>query len=227
MALNNDWVTKQLWRQKKIQQMYELSGYDFSPSWNNLCKKDRRIYLIWFPKYSIFFIQSKSTPVEEVEDSVFTSTRLNYTTVYIVIKKWNHTVKLERAKLLAKAAGKLIRRKKYLRMQAKISAGTDCLRFLRVTGGNLPAPAGNSHEVFIVRVRAEFFKPRDVSFYPVPNTLIKWWSLQIWFCSKNVELFLAGSSNRYPKKPLAEKVFTTIKMIGKWLLSLESKEETT
>ena len=94
-------------------------------------------------------------------------------------------------------------------MQAKISAGTDCLRFLRVTGGNLPAPAGNSHETFIVRVRADFFKPRNVSFYPVPNTLTKvticclwsqWWTVQIWFCSKNVELFLAGSSNRYPKK---------------------------
>ena len=114
-------------------------------------------------------------------------------------------------------------------MQAKISAGTDCLRFLRVTGGNLHAPAGNSHEVFIVRVRADFFKPRDVSFYPVPNTLTKvticclwsqWWTLQIWFCSKKVEVFLAGSSNRYPKKQLAEKVFTTIKMIGNWLFTL-------
>ena len=120
-------------------------------------------------------------------------------------------------------------------MQAKISAGTDCLRFLRVTGGNLPAPAGYSHEVFIVRVRADFFKPRDVSFYPVPNTLTKvticclwsqWWTLQIWFCSKNVEVFLAGSSNRYPKKQLAEKVFTTIKLIGNWLFLLKSKEET-
>ena len=94
-------------------------------------------------------------------------------------------------------------------MQAKISAGTDCLRFLRVTGGKLPAPAGNSHEVFIVRVRVDFFKLRDVSFYPVGNTLTKvticclwsqWWTLQIWFCSKNVEVFLAGSSNSYPKK---------------------------
>ena len=121
-------------------------------------------------------------------------------------------------------------------MQAKISAGTDCLPFLRVTGGNLPAPAGNSHEVFIVRVRADFFKPRDVSVYPVPNTLTKvticflwsqWWTLQIWFCSKKFEVLLAGSSNRYPKKQLAEKVFTTIKMIGIWLLSLKSKEETT
>ena len=121
-------------------------------------------------------------------------------------------------------------------MQAKISAGTDCLRFLRVTGGNLPAPAGNSHEVFIVRVRADFFKPRDVSFYPVGNTLTKvticclwsqWLTLQIWFCSKNVEVLLAGSSNRYPKKHLAEKVFTTIKMIGNWMFSLKSEEETT
>ena len=58
-------------------------------------------------------------------------------------------------------------------MQAKISAGNNCLRFLRVTGGNLPAPAGKSHEVFIVRVRADFFKSREVSFYPVPNTLTK------------------------------------------------------
>ena len=100
-----------------------------------------------------------------------------------------YTIKLARAKLPAKATG------------------TDCLRFLRVNGGNLPAPAGNSHEVFIVRVRADFFKPRDVSFYPVPNTLTKvticclwsqWWTLQIWICSKNVKLFLAGSSNRYP-----------------------------
>ena len=94
-------------------------------------------------------------------------------------------------------------------MQAKISAGNDCLRFPRVSGGNLPAPAGNSHEVFIVRVRVDFFKPRDVSFYPVPNTLtkvticclwIQWWTLQIWICSKKIGLFLAGSSNRYPKK---------------------------
>ena len=121
-------------------------------------------------------------------------------------------------------------------MQAKISAGTDRLRFLRVTGGNLPAPAGNSHEVFIIRVQADFFKPRDVSFYPSPNTLTKvticflWsqcWTFQIWFCSKSVEVYFAGSSNQYPKKPLAEKVFTTIKMIGNWLMSLKSKEEKT
>ena len=134
-----------------------------------------------------------------------------------------NTVKLAREKLPAKAASKLIRRLKYLRIQAKISAGNDCLRFLRVTGGNLPAPAGNSHEVFIIRVRADFFKPRDVSFYPVPNTLTKvtvyflrsqWWTFQIWFCSKSVEVFFADSSNQYPKKPLAEKVFTTIKRSG-------------
>ena len=61
------------------------------------------------------------------------------------------------------AAGKLFRRQNYPRMQAKISAGTDCLRFPRVTGGNLPTPGGNSHDVFIVRVRGNFFKPRNVS----------------------------------------------------------------
>ena len=101
-------------------------------------------------------------------------------------------------------------------MQAKISAGTDCLRFLRVTGGNLPAPAGNLHEAFIVCVQADFFKPRDVSFYPVPNTLTKvticclwsqFWTLQIWLCSQKVGLFFAGSSNRYPKKTARWKSF--------------------
>ena len=99
-------------------------------------------------------------------------------------------------------------------MQAKNSAGNDWLRFPRVTGGNLPAPAGNSHEVFIVHVRVDFFKPRDVSFYTVPNTLTKvticclwsqWWTLQIWFCSKKIGLFLAGSSNRYPKNSSLKK----------------------
>ena len=35
----------------------------------------------------------------------------------------------------------------YMQMQAKFSAGNDCLRFPHVTGGNLPAPAGNLCEV--------------------------------------------------------------------------------
>ena len=70
----------------------------------------------------------------------------------------SYTVKLARAKLPAKAAGKLISMKKYLRMQTKISAGNDCLRFPLVTGGNLPEPAGNSHEVFVFRVRADFYQ---------------------------------------------------------------------
>ena len=56
-------------------------------------------------------------------------------------------------------------------MRAKISAGNDCLRFKQVSAGNLPAPAGNLSEAFIVLVRADFLKPRDASFYPVPNTL--------------------------------------------------------
>ena len=40
-------------------------------------------------------------------------------------------------------------------------------------------------------------------------------------------MLLAGSSNRNPKKHLAENVFTTIKMVGNWMLSLKSEEETT
>ena len=82
-----------------------------------------------------------------------------------------YTVKLVRAKLDAMAAGILFRRQNYPRMQAKISAGNDCLRSPQVKGGNLPAPAYNLGEAFIVLVRADFHKPRDVFFYPVPNTL--------------------------------------------------------
>ena len=41
-------------------------------------------------------------------------------------------------------------------MQANISAGNDCLQFPQVTGGNLPAPAGNLREDFIDPVRADF-----------------------------------------------------------------------
>ena len=74
------------------------------------------------------------------------------------------TVKVARAKLPAMAAGILLHRQNYPRMQAKISAGNDCLQFPQVTGGNLPAPAGNLGEAFIVRVRPDFLKPRDVSF---------------------------------------------------------------
>ena len=43
-----------------------------------------------------------------------------------------------------------------------------------VSAGNwriLTAPAGNLREAFIVRVRANFLKPRNVSFHLVPNTL--------------------------------------------------------
>ena len=71
----------------------------------------------------------------------------------------DHTVQLARAKLPAMAAGKLFRRRNYLRMQAKTSACNDCLRFPQVTGGDLPAPAGNLREAFIVSVRADFFTP--------------------------------------------------------------------
>ena len=92
---------------------------------------------------------------------------------YLGTKKKAFAVKLARAKLPAMAAGILFRRQNYPRMQAKISKGTDCLRFPRVIGGNIPAPAGNLHEAFIFRVRADLFKPRDVSFYPVSNNWTK------------------------------------------------------
>ena len=81
-----------------------------------------------------------------------------------------YTVKLARAKLPAMAAGILFRMQNYPRMQTKVSAVNDCLRFPQVTGGNLPAPVSNLDEAFIVRVRADFLKPRDVFFYPVSKT---------------------------------------------------------
>ena len=59
-------------------------------------------------------------------------------------------------KLPAMAAGNLFRRQSYPRMQAKISAGNDCLRFPQLTGGNLIAAAGILVKAFIVRVRAIF-----------------------------------------------------------------------
>ena len=60
----------------------------------------------------------------------------------------------------------------------------------------MPAPAGNSREASIVRARVEFFKPRDVYLYPIPNSLNKattcclwseWENLQNWYCSEKVE----------------------------------------
>ena len=42
-----------------------------------------------------------------------------------------------------------------------------------IAGGNLLALAGNLHNVFFVRVRADFIKPRDVSSSPVANILTK------------------------------------------------------
>ena len=84
-----------------------------------------------------------------------------------------YTVKIARAKLPAMVAGTLFRRRNYPQMQAKISAGSDRLQFLQVTCGNLPANAGNLREAFIVRVKVNFLKPRDVFFHPVPNNLTK------------------------------------------------------
>ena len=124
------------------------------------------------------------------------------------------------------AAGILFRKQNYPRMQAKISAGNDCPRFPQVTGGNLLAPAGNLGEAFIVRVRADFLKPKDVSscstiyfgrsnhLLPLksmvkPSNLIlfeKSWTVHCW-------LFNPLSKILHSK----EKFFT---MIGNWVLSL-------
>ena len=78
-------------------------------------------------------------------------------------------------------------------MQAKLSTGNDCLWFPHVTDRNSPAPTGNLHEAFIVPVRADLFKPRDVSLYPASNNSTnvitcrlwsQWYTLQSLFCSK-------------------------------------------
>ena len=58
-------------------------------------------------------------------------------------------------------------------MQAKFSATNDCLHFPQVTSGKIHAPAGNLDEASIVRVTVDSFNPRDISFYPVLNNLIK------------------------------------------------------
>ena len=115
---------------------------------------------------------------------------------------------MARAKLPAMAAGIMFRRQSYPRMQAKIYAGNDCLRFPQVTCENLPVPAGNLHEAFIVRVRTDFLKPRDSSFYPVPNTLtevtlaafeINGKPSKFDSVPKKIGLFIVGPTIRYPK----------------------------
>ena len=120
-----------------------------------------------------------------------------------------YTVKLARTNLPAMATGKLFRRSNYLQRLATFSAGIDCPLFPQVTAGNLAAPGSNLRERFIVRVKVDFFKPRDVSFYLVANNLNKlttcsfssqWKALQTQFCSENVPLLIVGCSIRYPKK---------------------------
>ena len=115
-------------------------------------------------------------------------------------------------------------------MQAKTSAGNDCLRFPKVTCGNSPAPVGNLHEAFIVRVRADFLKPRDASFYPVPNTLteVTLLLLKSMVNPSNLILFqkswtgqsLLALQSVIQKIHLNEKFFTITKLIGNRLLSL-------
>ena len=140
-----------------------------------------------------------------------------------------YTVKMARATLPAMAAGILFRRRNYPRMQATNSAGNDCLWFPQVTCGNLPAPAGNLREAFIVNVRADFLKPRDASYYTVPNTLsevtfavfeVNGKPFNIDSVPKKLDCFLFVFQSIIQKIHLNEKFFTIAKMIGKWLLSL-------
>ena len=107
----------------------------------------------------------------------------NYQRWPVLFEFWftslHYTVKQAQANLPAMAANKLFRRWNYSHMQAKISAGTDCLQFPRVIGGNLPAPASNSGEVFIVRVWADFSNLGTFPF--IQFQTLCWSSNTIWY----------------------------------------------
>ena len=45
-----------------------------------------------------------------------------------------------------------------MQMQAKLSTGDRCVRFLLVTSGNLSAPADNLRKASTVHVRVDFLK---------------------------------------------------------------------
>ena len=114
-------------------------------------------------------------------------------------------------------------------MQAKISAGNDCQRFQHLTGGNSPAPVVNLHEAFIVRVKADFLKPREASFYPVPNTLtevtlaafeVNGKSFKFDSVPKKLDCSMLALQSIIQKIHLNEKFLSIAKMIGNWLLSL-------
>ena len=93
-------------------------------------------------------------------------------------------------------------------IQATFFTGEDCLQFLQVIGGILPAPAGDLRETSFVRATVEFFKTRDLYFYPIPNNLTKvttyclwneWKILRNWFSSEKGGLLIVGCSIRCPK----------------------------
>ena len=60
-----------------------------------------------------------------------------------------------------------------MQMQAKFSAGNDCLRLRQLISRYLPALAYNFPEAFTVHVRVVFFQPGVTSFDPVPKNLLK------------------------------------------------------
>ena len=93
----------------------------------------------------------------------------------------------------------------------------------------LIAPAGNLREAFIVPVRADYLKPRDVSFYPVPNTLtevtlaafeVNGKPVKFLSVPKKMDCSLFALQSVIQNIHLNQKFFTIAKMIGNWLLSL-------
>ena len=85
-------------------------------------------------------------------------------------------------------------------MQAKMSAGNDCLRFPQVTGGNFPAPVGKLGEAFIVPAMSAFFKRKGEKFYSVLQLCQHHKILKCIIVSKSAQL-------HYPRRWLLNTTF--------------------
>ena len=87
---------------------------------------------------------------------------------------------------------------------------------------------GYLREAIIVRVRADFLKPRDTSFHPVPNTLtevtiaafeVNGKPSESDSVPKELDCSFLALQSVIQKKHLNEKFFTIAKLIGNWILS--------
>ena len=112
--------------------------------------------------------------------------------------------------------------------------------FAQVTiAGGFPTHAAKLRDAFFVPVKSAFFKPRDVSLYPVSNSLTKvticclgghWWTLQNWFCSEKVWTVHRCLLNASSKKPIEWKFFHyrqndwELAVVTFWFLSELSSE---